>query len=326
MNPQRRIVALTWGTGIAGLLASWITFFLVRDYLPSPVASQWTNSATPTSAQSHWAFLSVISFLFVVQFLVLLFTRATSHKKAQSINVGGMNARQVGAFSAGWTVFCYGMYLLMIYVNWDLNHWSEARLSWVGLALVLGAGLGAGFIGWLLAPKSQPEALEPEPPLTDVSATARVTWSGSIWVPILTWSLVLVSLSSVIAIYVSMGVSPEANITVALTLPLMVLALLLTGPVSVSIGRSGVVVRFGILGWPRWTIPLDDIELAGAEERSPGDVGGWGLRFYGGGKAVMLRGGECLIIQRRHGRSEVTISVDDAKTAAATINSLRQTA
>lgn len=326
MNPQRRIFALTWGTGIAGLLASWITYVLVRDNLPDPVASQWANSTTPSSSQSHLTFLSVISFLFAVQFLILLFTRVTTPKAAKATNLGGMNARQAAAFSSGWAVFCYGVYVLMIYVNWGLNHWTDARLSVVGLVMALGAGLIAGFIGWLLAPETKQEKLEPEPPLTNVSATARVTWSGTVWVPMLTWSLLLVSIAAVVTIYISLGSTVEAHLTVALTIPLFFVSLGVTGPVAVSIGRTGVVVRFGILGWPRWTISLAEIQSASVEERSPGDVGGWGFRFYGGGKAIMLRGGECLVIQRRDGRSEVTISIDDAKTAAATINSLRQSA
>jgi hypothetical protein len=50
---------------------------------------------------------------------------------------------------------------------------------------------------------------------------------------------------------------------------------------------------------------------AWSEVRYPSQTGGWGFRGFPGTAAIMLRGGECLVIRYRSG-GRLAISIDDA--------------
>jgi hypothetical protein len=90
----------------------------------------------------------------------------------------------------------------------------------------------------------------------------------------------------------------------------------------VSVDDDGVTIR-SPLGWPRIRIPLDEVVRADVTEVRPlRDFGGWGWRVgWHGRVGVVLRRGESLLIERTGGRS-VVVTVDDAPTAAGTINAL----
>lgn len=319
MTPERRVTLLTWGTGILALAATWISFGLASDNLPEPIAVQWANSMTPNSSQPHLVFAGAMSLLIGVQFLILLVNHFTGGNNRK----GAMDTRLLCALCGFLSTSALSGYGLIVWINWGLDHWTEARFSITGVLLMLVVSLGAGALGWLAGTKTQRLPTSPEPAL-EIPTGARVSWSGSITKPILFWTVALISVVSIGSIYLSVGLTLEAHLITAALVPVLLLASALMGPIAVSIGRTGVIVRFGILGWPRWTIPLRDLDEAAVETRTTMEVGGWGLRFYPGGKAVMLRSGECLVIQRHGDLSEVTISIDDAKTAAATINALRQ--
>ena len=91
---------------------------------------------------------------------------------------------------------------------------------------------------------------------------------------------------------------------------------------SVVVDRRGLVVR-GVLGVPRVVVPLDEVVRAGAVQISPfADFGGWGYRVGRAGRiGVVVRTGEAIEVERTGGRSFV-VTVDDAATAAALLNTL----
>ncbi|GHD03730.1 hypothetical protein GCM10010313_19100 [Streptomyces violarus] len=111
--------------------------------------------------------------------------------------------------------------------------------------------------------------------------------------------------------------------------PLAVSALLVGGVlclgfarVYVTVGRQGLTVTPGRLPWPRIRVPLE--AMTGASHREIdafGDFGGWGYRIRPGASGVILRSGATLFVRRAGGR-DFAVTVDDAATAAALLNTL----
>lgn len=93
--------------------------------------------------------------------------------------------------------------------------------------------------------------------------------------------------------------------------------------VRVVVDERGLLVRFGLLGRPSKRIPLERVVGARAGEFWPREVGGWGYRRAPTGTAVMVRGGECLVVMQSGDRADFIVSVDDAERAAALLNTLR---
>ncbi|WP_456844037.1 DUF1648 domain-containing protein [Cellulomonas sp. P5_C6] len=91
---------------------------------------------------------------------------------------------------------------------------------------------------------------------------------------------------------------------------------------TVTVDRRGLTVRSAV-GWPRITVPLDEVEQAEVVTVKPfPEFGGWGYRVGRGGRVgVVLRTGEGLQVERTGGRSLV-VTVDDAATGAALLNTL----
>ncbi|QSB04413.1 hypothetical protein [Natronoglycomyces albus] len=323
MTPERRAYLISWGSGIVALLLIWGTFPFFRASLPDPLATHWSSSNLPNGSQGHLMFLGFASGLVIIQFIIVLCLNLYSASAKAAGEENAIDSRFVTSFSLGWATFAASVYFSLIYVNHGLNHWSEAGSPLPGVLTALAASIAAATLGWFLGVAANRKAVDPAEAFP-LEAGERLTWSGSIssvWLPV----VVAISLiSSIVLVYASLGFTLAAHLIFVSLLPVLAFGTLILGSVSVSVGKVGVVIRFGVVGWPRWVIPLDDIEQASAQERHGSEVGGWGFRFYSGGKAVMLRSGQCLVLQRKGSLGEVTISIDDAQTAASTISTLQQ--
>lgn len=91
---------------------------------------------------------------------------------------------------------------------------------------------------------------------------------------------------------------------------------------TVVVDRRGLTVR-SLLRRPRVVVPLDEVLQASVSNVRPlVEFGGWGLRVGRRGRVgVVVRAGEALEVERTGGRVFV-VTVDDAATAAALLNSL----
>ncbi|MGA5356075.1 hypothetical protein [Streptomyces purpurascens] len=90
----------------------------------------------------------------------------------------------------------------------------------------------------------------------------------------------------------------------------------------VTVGRQGLTVTPGRLPWPRIRVPLEAMACASHREVDAlGDFGGWGYRIRPGASGVILRSGSTLFV-RRAGGWDFAVTVDDAATAAALLNTL----
>jgi hypothetical protein len=101
-------------------------------------------------------------------------------------------------------------------------------------------------------------------------------------------------------------------------------ALALFAKIQVRIDARELVIRYGYLGWPRQRISLARVSAARAFQLEPLDHGGWGyrgnLRVFGRA-AVVVRAGAALGLDLEGGK-RLSITVDDAETAAHWINAL----
>ncbi|MFC8760069.1 hypothetical protein ACFUAG_04985 [Streptomyces sp. NPDC057193] len=95
--------------------------------------------------------------------------------------------------------------------------------------------------------------------------------------------------------------------------------------VRVTVDRRGVTVRPSLVPRPRVRVPLDDVVGASVRKLDTaavlGDFGGWGYRVRSHRTGVVLHTGEALVVRRAGGR-EFAVTVPDAGTAAALLNTL----
>ncbi|WP_030693983.1 DUF1648 domain-containing protein [Streptomyces globisporus] len=97
--------------------------------------------------------------------------------------------------------------------------------------------------------------------------------------------------------------------------------------VRVTVDRRGVTVRSALASRPRARIPLDDVAGASVRDLDTAAVlaefGGWGYRVRAHRTGVIVRSGETLVV-RRSGGGEFAVTVPDARTAAALLNTLAE--
>ncbi|MBO3084539.1 DUF1648 domain-containing protein [Cellulomonas fengjieae] len=188
------------------------------------------------------------------------------------------------------------------------------------ITLALCVGLGVAALGAWLAPGDAPlPTTDPVPAraaMLDLAPDESAAW-------------VTHAESRVALVLGGSGAALMLVLGVALSIPaLPVTAVLLAAVVlsstwfTVTVDRRGLTVRSAV-GWPRLSVPLDEVVQAAAVTVSPfAEFGGWGYRVGQGGRVgVVLRTGEGLQVERSGGRSFV-VTVDDAATGAALLNTL----
>jgi hypothetical protein len=89
---------------------------------------------------------------------------------------------------------------------------------------------------------------------------------------------------------------------------------------TVRVDAAGLTIR-GLFGWPKVTVPADEILVARVENLSAfSQYGGWGFRVNAKGTVgVIFRSGDAIIVERT-GERRVAVTVDDAATGAALLN------
>lgn len=184
---------------------------------------------------------------------------------------------------------------------------------------VLIGGIG-GALAALLTPGDRPQpTTDPVPPTAarvPLAPQERATWVGRV-----TGSMII-AVAGVVALAAAVT-AWAAHSTVALT-PLAVVILVLLAHVqfTVTVDSRGLQAR-SLLGFPRLTVPADEVLHAEEVMVSPlRDFGGWGYRIGAGGRVgIVLRSGVALQVTRSGGRVYV-VTVDDAATGAALLNTL----
>ncbi|HEY7198768.1 MAG TPA: hypothetical protein VIC57_01075 [Candidatus Dormibacteraeota bacterium] len=115
------------------------------------------------------------------------------------------------------------------------------------------------------------------------------------------------------------GATAGSLVVVLLVAALTIGCALALASVRVACGPDEVRVGAGPWGWPVRRVAVADIVHARAERRDPLTLGTLGYREPPGHAAVMVRAGECLVLELTGERS-LAVAVDGAEAAAAAVN------
>ncbi|NUR91017.1 MAG: DUF1648 domain-containing protein [Nonomuraea sp.] len=312
MNP--RAIAVGWGLLVAVVLLG--VPLSLRDRLPDPLAVHWSGS-TPDGSSSFTAFMVTTAVSWLVPWAILVAAQGRMAQLRRS------RAYWWG-FLFGVPVFAAGLHLSVVYANLDRATWQQAELpAWIAVVLIaaaLAVGIAAGYAG-----RGEPDrhtADDERVPRLRLRPGERAVWVSRVTNPWLLGLGVAAGVGLVAAAGLEyFGLLQHVPGRLAPALAIVLLLGVFTSSIRVKVNEQGLAIGFGFLGWPVRRIPLARIEHAWSEERHPSQVGGWGIRGLPGRTAIMLRGGECLLLRYRSG-GQLLVSVDDAERGASLINAL----
>jgi MFS family permease len=282
------------------------------DELPDPVAVHWGSDGADGFGSLASAVLPAVVIGMVTTLGMWALAFYAGHAASTRRNAAGA--------SVGMAAFLSTIMLGSLAGQRGLD--DAAQASGIGGTLVVAivAGVALGVLAALLTPADvrQPAEVRVDAaaPRLDLAATERAVWRRSVFSrPTLTAGILAVLVLLVLTVLTR---------TWALGLVALLLAgaLLCTIAFDTTVDERGFVAR-GLLGWPTVRVPLDEVVVARATTVSPvKDFGGWGYRLGRGGRTgIVLRTGEALEVQRT-GDRVVVVTVDDAATGAALLNTL----
>jgi len=244
---------------------------------------------------------------------------------ALSLTVGrtALTRRMVLGLASGTAVLFAGMLVTMVGTQVDAPDATAASSPDLGLTLTVAAAVLAGVVaGALAGPDPDLPATAPLPasaPRTPLAESERAVWIRTVGPSstLVRWGGVLLALY----IGLSAWLAVVAHSWFVAAVMLAVLPVVLTMLVwQVRVDSTGLTAR-GSLGWPRQHVPAIEVVLAETRQVSPfREFGGWGLRWaVDGTVGVVVRGGSAIAVERTGGRHFV-VTVDDASTGAALLN------
>jgi hypothetical protein len=292
----------------------------LRDRLPEPMASHWGPSGAPNGSMPFATLLAL-----QVGIWVLIGGGACAGALRDSWMLRRRTSRMVlGALLCGGGLFLVGLQLVTLSANLDVPTWSGAApLSW-GALLVVAVMLLGGWLGALAARPGPDESSRSSGTATEtipLRPGQRTVWVSSVrngWVSGIGGSLLAAGagFAAVALLNGNDALWPHSVIMIVTGLVALTFS-----SARVQITEDGLRISYGPLRRPRKHIPIERVQRAWSEKRSPWEVGGWGIRGMPGAATVMLRSGECLVVGYVSG-GRFTISIDDAEHGAALLNTL----
>jgi hypothetical protein len=150
------------------------------------------------------------------------------------------------------------------------------------------------------------------------------------------WPMIWISTALAVPFLLTARGSGGSTTSLGFVVPVLVMLgavavnLITASSVRLLAGPNGVVVRFGVFGWPRFRYSIDRIALAEATEVSALSAGrfvhwfsAWGIRWSPRfGLMLTLRGGPALRLVLTNGR-RIVISTPQPELAVRSIESAR---
>ncbi|MFV0251803.1 MAG: hypothetical protein ACK5H2_00510 [Beutenbergiaceae bacterium] len=315
INRRRRAVLLgaalpaaEIGLAIA-LIAAWI------PRLPDPLALHWGLDGVDRVGGLSGLLVPMV----VVGALLCL-----------PLMVGSVLARRgmrrgIIGLSAGMTTMFAGMTLGMVAVQLDAADAYSVGQPGAAIALPMLAGLAVGAIAaWLAGPDAPAPTVAPIP--ADAARMPLPTGGQAVWIrtlPTMPLLIPAVAVAGLLALGIVLGIQTGSW---WMLLPAIVVALVLVLTLGwrAQVDRTGLTVR-GLIGWPRFHLPADEIVQAEVTEVNPvREFGGLGVRAgHGNTLGFITRKGEGIHVQRTQERA-VVVTIDDAARAVALLNTLAE--
>ena len=284
-----------------------------RGDLPDLVATHWGTDG-PDGFSSV---LSSVAICGVVTIALALTFWAIGHFWGQASST----RRLAAGVSVGTAVFLGGLVLGTLAAQRGLDDATQAGdidLA-LGISMITAIAIGA-LVAWLLVPGDAEQAattsVPTSAPRVPLPEGERAVWirqtSGRSGVGIMVVSTALTAAMAVITGQWWM-----------LTIPVVLAVLGATMLVwTVRVDARGLDVR-SAAGWPRIHVPATSVEGATTRQVNPlREFGGWGWRTGAGGTVgIVMRTGEGIEVAHSGGK-RLVVTVDDAETAAALLNTM----
>jgi hypothetical protein len=304
---------LTLVVPLAVMVATVALALAWRDRLPDPVASHWGPDGVD-GASSFAGLLSIVPLLGLPAAVLAWWFAFAAGRSALS--------RRTAAAVALWTsTFTCALTVVTLSAQLDVDHWSQARDLDGGLALTFAVPVVVALLGAWATPGDGPAPAAS--PVPDTAPRLPLPDGGqAAWLRRVDWVHPGVIVALVVGFSALMGAVTRSwwfPVTVGVFLLAVLLGL---SGWTVTVDARGLVAK-ARLPRPRLVVPLDEVEHAEVVTVHPlREFGGWGLRVGLGGRVgVVVRSGEAIEVTRTGGR-RVVVTVDDAATAAALLNTL----
>ncbi|MFD3416265.1 DUF1648 domain-containing protein [Streptomyces decoyicus] len=292
------VVILTLGALYAG----------VAGRLPDPLATHFGGDRADgfSSAQDYLAGCLAVLLVFSVGSGLLVRLRVHAPEVPWLIATSYATAAVLGCSMC-----------LTLLANADVTDASAVREPQWQTLVSLGVALPAGALGRLLAGAAPPppRRARGETPRLDLPAGTTAGWSRTISSPpLVALGVVLLGAGLLVGILADWLSSAGLLLGGAAVLPL--------ASVRVTVDRHGLSLSPTFLPYRcRFRrIPLDRVAEAGSRRIACfAEFGGWGYRIRAGGSGLVLRSGEGIVVRLTNGK-EFVVTVDDAATAVALLN------
>lgn len=323
MTAQVRSLAVGVIAPLAIAIAGLVVMVVSLPRIPLPMAVHWGVSGAPDRFGSPvGSFLLVSIFALAWAVFAFLMARPVAGREYPTFNQRVLLA--IGPFVITLiTVLMAGSFLIQAGIA-DAR--SGPSLTPVLIAAVV-AALAAGVLAWFLLPqhvaRRDDTAEVPEP--LDLAAGARAVWTRHLQVSRVV-AVVLVGILVVVLVgggLVMWFVAPVwVFVLWVLFYALVIVSVIGTLSWRVTVDENGFVAR-SVYGYPRFVVPVTQVEAARVVTTDAlREFGGYGIRWAGKGRwGVVTRSGEALEVTRANG-SSITVTVSQAATGAALLNSL----
>ncbi len=275
------------------------------------MASQWSFTGAVVSALPKAVVFGLVLSLTLGGGLIVLraLRRAAVSPDVSSAIGAGLAIAVLGAELSWASVLC----------NLDAKLWSDAaRLPLAMVLAMVAASAAAAILGRRATRHLDAVVRIEDLPSAGIGPGRAAVFLGSAKAP--AWNIGALA-------FVCIGVALSVNASVMAGLSFVCVGLVFVpfSSIRVRAGLAGVTIEYGPFLWPRQRIAMDRIVTADAIDLRPMEHGGWGYRgsvTLMGRAAIVVRGGEALDL-RLTGGQRLTITVDDARTAAGLINDLK---
>lgn len=286
-------------------LADIVLMTLWRPDVPEPLATHFDGAGRPDGFTSWPGMLATSLLLGTLLPLVL----------AVAFHFGGRGrmTRFGAPLATGTSALIMSVLLVSVARQRGLTDAHEARLGLGWLGFGLGCALAVGGLTYAVVPAdADPPPAPAAFPRLSLRPGERAVWSSA-----RTGRTLLV-----IGLVVAAGALAWTLVRREAIPGLIFVA---TGAVTASLAHVRVVVDERGLAWRMGLlsrrIPLSRITSAREVDVSPMAYGGWGFRLSSEGQAIVIGAGPGLRITRRDA-SDLTVTVPDAETGAALLNTL----
>lgn len=316
------------------LLGLWLPLALVAvvvvvqlvllPRLPDPAAVHWGVGGEVDGWGPAWSF-PVLTAVVGGGIVALTGVAAQSGRARAG---GALDLRFVSAMNLWLAGFLGSLTLLLVVIQVGVEDASTVDMPFWMMLPSLALGLALGAAGWFLTPRVQGDtAAGATPDTVALRPGEQAAWLQTVSMSRVAMAVMVAAVVSSFAILafavVAVRPGPETWI-IGLTALLVGAASLAMTVFHVRVDGTGFTVRSAV-GWPRVTIPTADIASVEVVQVNPmGDFGGWGWRYNPTfGQGAVLRSGDALRVTRTNGK-KLTVTVDDAATAAALLRGLQE--